>query len=94
MEQFHSLIMNKFQDILKRAQQLQEEAIKEYEQTTPLDFFTNYKEQLKQSKLLKNNDARYKVLYIIQQLDSETRLKYDSIIKEILYDLSSIAIGF
>ena len=88
------LKMNKFQDILKRAQQLQEEVIKEYEQTTPLDFFTKYKEQLKQSKLLKNNDARYKVLYIIQQLDSETRLKYDSIIKEILYDLSSIAIGF
>ena len=86
--------MNKFQDILKRAQQLQEEAIKEYKETTPLDFFTNYKEQLKQSKLLKNNDARYKVLYIIQQLDSETKLKYDSIIKEILYDLSSIAIGF
>ena len=56
--------MNKFQDILKRAQQLQEEAIKEYKETTPLDFFTNYKEQLKQSKLLKNNDARYKVLYI------------------------------
>jgi hypothetical protein len=86
--------MHKFQDILKRAQQLQEEAIKEYKQTTPLDFFTSYKEQLKQSKLLKNNDARYKVLYIIQQLDSETKSKYDSIIKEILYDLSSIAIGF
>lgn len=86
--------MNKFQDILKRAQQLQEEAIKEYKETTPLDFFTKYKEQLKQSKLLKNNDARYKVLYIIQQLDSETKSKYDSIIKEILYNLSSIAIGF
>lgn len=86
--------MNKFQDILKRAQQLQEEAIKEYEQTTPLDFFTRYKEQLKESKLLKNNDARYKVLYIIQQLDSETKSKYESIIKEILYDLSSIAITF
>lgn len=86
--------MNKFQDILKRTQQLQEEAIKEYKQTTPLDFFTKYKEQLKQSKLLKNNDARYKVLYIIQQLDPKTRSKYDSIIKEILYDLSSIAIGF
>ena len=86
--------MNKFQDILKHAQQLQEEAIKEYKETTPLDFFTNYKEQLKQSKLLKNNDARYKVLYIIQQLDLETKSKYDSIIKEILYDLSSIAIGF
>ena len=86
--------MNKFQDILKRAQQLQEEAIKEYKETTPLDFFTKYKEQLKESKLLKNNDARYKVLYIIQQLDSETKSKYDSIIKEILYNLSSIAITF
>ena len=81
-------------EILNQILNLQEEAIKEYKQTTPLDFFIKYKEQLKQSKLLKNNDARYKVLYIIQQLDSETRLKYDSIIKEILYDLSSIAIGF
>lgn len=31
---------------------------------------------------------------IIQQLDSETKSKYNTIIKEILYDLSSIAIGF
>lgn len=81
-------------EILNQILNLQEEAIKEYKQTTPLDFFTKYKEQLKQSKLLKNNDARYKVLYIIQQLDSKTKSKYDSIIKEILYDLSSIAIGF
>lgn len=81
-------------EILNQILNLQEEAIKEYKQTTPLDFFTKYKEQLKQSKLLKNNDARYKVLYIIQQLDPKTKSKYDSIIKEILYDLSSIAIGF
>ena len=81
-------------EILNQILNLQEEAIKEYKQTTPLDFFIKYKEQLKQSKLLKNNDARYKVLYIIQQLDSKTKSKYDSIIKEILYDLSSIAIGF
>ena len=81
-------------EILNQILNLQEEAIKEYKQTTPLDFFTKYKEQLKQSKQLKNNDARYKVLYIIQQLDSETKSKYDSIIKEILYDLSSMAIGF
>ena len=81
-------------EILNQILNLQEEAIKKYKQTTPLDFFTKYKEQLKQSKLLKNNDARYKVLYIIQQLDSKTKSKYDSIIKEILYDLSSMAIGF
>ena len=78
-------------EILNQILNLQEEAIKEYKQTTPLDFFTKYKEQLKQSK---NNDTRYKVLYIIQQLDSKTKSKYDSIIKEILYDLSSIAISF
>jgi hypothetical protein len=79
-----------FNQILKEILNIQEEAINEYKQTTPLNFFTTYKEKLKQ---LKDKDlwlGRYKLLYIIQYvfepeyLDLETKLKCDLIIRDLL----------
>ena len=80
--------------ILKEILNLQEEIINEYKQTTPLNFFTTHKEKLKQ---LKDKDLwleRYKLLYIIQyvfepeHLDLETKLKCDSIIKDLLQPIT------
>lgn len=77
-------------EILNQILNIQEEAINEYKQTTPLNFFTAHKEKLKQ---LKDKDLwleRYKLLYIIQyvfkpeHLDLETKLKCDLIIKDLL----------
>ena len=81
-------------EILKEILNLQEEVINEYKQTTPLNFFTTYKEKLKQ---LKDKDLwleRYKLLYIIQyvfepeHLDLETKLKCDLIIRDLLQPIT------
>lgn len=80
--------------IKKEILNIQEEIINEYKQTTPLNFFTTHKEKLKQ---LKDKDLwleRYKLMYIIQyvfeseHLDSETKLKCDSIIKDLLQPIT------
>ena len=80
--------------IKKEILNIQEEAINEYKQTTPLNFFTTHKEKLKQ---LKDKDLwleRYKLMYIIQyvfipeHLDLETKLKCDSIIKDLLQPIT------
>ena len=81
-------------EILNQILNLQEEVINEYKQTTPLNFFTTYKEKLKQ---LKDKDLwleRYKLMYIIQyvfepeHLDLETKLKCDSIIRNLLQPIT------